>query len=407
MATSVLIAGGGIGGLAAALACSRVGCRVSLFERAPSFLEVGAGIQVSPNVVRVLDSWGLASALKAVAAFPGRLQARDAVSGDELGVLSLGESAVQRYGFPYATVHRADLHSLLLSAVKQNLGATLRCGASVESLAQDAAGVTLDITDRAGVSVQERGDVLVGADGLWSSVRQWLLNDGAARASGHVAYRAIVSQAALPQALRSQHITAWLGPKLHAVQYPVRGGEWLNVVVILEGPPTETLDNWDQSANARSLQSALARTCAPLQDLVAGIEAWRLWALCGRPPMRSAAEHVLGRVALLGDAAHPMFPYLAQGAGMAIEDAATLAHCLAPEAGGADDLPMQLQRYAGLRWRRNARVQQRAIRNGQIFHATGVTAWGRDMSMKLLGQRLLDIPWLYGHDAVHSTGVSA
>ncbi len=375
----------------------RAGCNVQLFERAPSFLEVGAGIQVSPNVVRVLDSWGLAAALKDVAAFPGRLQVRDAVSGAELGVLSLGETAVQRYGFPYATVHRADLHGLLLTAVEQTSGATLRRGASVESLVQDGAGVALDVVDRAGVSTQASGDALVGADGLWSGVRQWLLNDGAARATGHVAYRAMVSQAALPQALRSQQITAWLGPKLHAVQYPVRGGEWLNLVVIFEGQPTGPLDNWDQGANARSLQSALAGTCAPLRDLVAAIETWRLWALCGRPPMRSAAEHAQGRVALLGDAAHPMFPYLAQGAGMAIEDAAELARCLGGNSGSVANVPAQLQRYADVRWQRNARVQARAIRNGQVFHATGVVAWGRDLSMKLGGERLLDLPWLYGY----------
>jgi salicylate hydroxylase len=177
----------------------------------------------------------------------------------------------------------------------------------------------------------------------------------------------------------------------------VRGGEWLNVVVILEGQPTGTLDNWDQSANARSLQSALAGTCAPLQDLVAGIEAWRLWALCGRPPMRSASEHAVGRVALLGDAAHPMFPYLAQGAGMAIEDAAELAGCMGDKSGSLAGVPAQLRHYAHRRWQRNARVQARAIRNGQIFHAAGAVAWARNMSMKLGGERLLDLPWLYGY----------
>ncbi len=394
--TQTLIVGGGIGGLAAALACARAGSQVQLFERAPEFSEVGAGIQLGPNVVRVLHDWGLKDALAGVAAFPDRLQVRCATSGAELGVSRLGAVAMARYGAPYVTIHRADIHALLLAAVQQHSGARLNVASAVTRFEQHEAGVTLHTED--GREVQ--GAVLVGADGLWSRVRQQLLNDGAPRATGHLAYRAMVAQHSLPARLRSQQITAWLGPKLHVVQYPVRGGEWLNVVAIVHGRTQDDPQNWDHSANAAELSRYMAATCAPLQDLIHAIDHWRLWALSIRPPMRGAHEQAQGRVALLGDAAHPMLPYLAQGAGMAIEDAAELGRALGasgltPASASARHLPDCLRQYAERRWQRNARVQTRAIRNGHIFHATGPMRWGRDAAMKLLGERLLDLPWLY------------
>jgi salicylate hydroxylase len=398
----VLIAGGGIGGLAAALACSISGNSVQLFERAAEFAEAGAGIQLGPNVVKVLHGWGLADALKSVAAFPDCLQVRSALTGDTLGRLSLGETALQRYGHPYATVHRADLHRLLLTALEPYPKTMLSSGIGVDSFVQNDTGVTLQLQ---GGSSGLQGDVLVGADGLWSRVRSQLLGDGPPMATGHLAYRALIPQASLPAALRSGHIAAWLGPKLHVVQYPVRGGEWLNVVGIVQGRVDGTLDNWNHAANAAALRAALSGMCAPLQNLIQAIDNWRLWALCRRPPMRGAHEQAQGWVALLGDAAHPMLPYLAQGAGMAIEDAAELGRCLGQNAragsdagsgsGTNEDIKSGLQRYATARWQRNARVQARALRNGQIFHATGLMRWGRDLSMKLLGERVLDLPWLY------------
>jgi salicylate hydroxylase len=196
--------------------------------------------------------------------------------------------------------------------------------------------------------------------------------------------------------LRSQHVTAWLGPKLHVVQYPVRGGEWLNVVAIVHGRIAGDLADWNHNANAADLQRHLSASCAPLKDLIHAIAAWRLWGLSIRPPMQGAHQQARGRVALLGDAAHPMLPYLAQGAGMAIEDADALARVLAFAPYASSDVPALLARYAAQRWQRNARVQARAIRNGQVFHATGPVRWGRDAAMKLLGERLLDVPWLYG-----------
>ena len=388
----ILIAGGGIGGLAAALACSRAGWPVQLMERAPAFGEVGAGIQMGPNVVRVLQGWGLEHALKHVAAFPDVLRVRSADSGAVLGGLRLGARALSLYGSPYATIHRADLHRMLLTAVVQQGSAALRVGQRLTSFVDTGSAVQVQTED----GLQLQGEALIGADGLWSSVRQHMLapHDAPPRVTGHLAYRAMVSQADLPAALRSQDVTVWLGPKLHVVQYPVRGGDWLNVVAIVEGAVASGSDmqDWDHATHTRDLQAAMGSTCGALQDLIAAIHTWRLWALCDRPPMAGAHEQAQGRVALLGDAAHPMRPYMAQGAGMAMEDAACLQDVLA-----LSERPMaqRLQHYAQQRWRRNARVQARSTRNGQIFHATGLVRWGRDLSMRLLGERLLDVPWLY------------
>lgn len=394
----VLIAGGGIGGLAAALACSRAGAGVALFERAAEFSEVGAGIQLGPNVVSVLHDWGLKGELAAVAAFPHRLQVRSAGTGTELGVLTLGPEIQARYGFPYATIHRADLHGLLLAALRTHSNVQLNVNSAVDRFEQQdsddqvgaGAGVHLRLTD----GRQAQGDLLVGADGLWSRVRQQLLGDGLPQPMGHLAYRALIPQSSLPAHLRTQQVTAWLGPHLHVVQYPVRRGEWLNVVGFVHGAVAGDVQDWDHSANAADLRRAMGATCAPLKDLIHAIDNWRLWVLAIRPPVRGAHEQAQGRVALLGDAAHPMVPYLAQGAGMAIEDAAALGRVLASD-GAPLQIPALLQHFAQARWARNARVQARALRNGKIFHATGPMRWGRDASMKLLGERLLDVPWLY------------
>ena len=402
MPNKVLIAGGGIGGIAAALACAKAGARVTVLERAAAFAEVGAGIQIGPNVTRVLHGWGLAQALAGVAVFPSHLQVRNAPSGRELGVLRLGDTARQRYGAPYATVHRADLHAVLLDAMRQNTGTELHLNAALTGFVEYPERVAVEM--ESGVAME--ADVLLGADGLWSAVRQQLLHDGPPRATGHLAYRAMVRQAGLPEPLRSRHITAWLGPDLHVVQYPVRGGEWLNVVAIVLGTlpsagagcnadgDSAGANPWDHGTDSAILRRALEGCCRPLQDLVAAIADWRLWVLCDRAPMQGPQQHGGGRVALLGDAAHPMRPYLAQGAGMAIEDAAELGRVLACDAVG---VPSAVHLYGQRRWQRNARVQARAVRNGQIFHARGWVQWGRDRALKLLGERLLDLPWLYGH----------
>ncbi|MBF5007056.1 FAD-dependent monooxygenase [Diaphorobacter caeni] len=395
MQKQILVAGGGIGGLAAALAAEIAGWEVRLFERAPAFSEVGAGVQIGPNVVRRLQAWGLHRELQAVAAFPDRLQVRSAVSGGELAALPLGASVIARYGAAYATIHRADLHALLLNAVKHRPTVHLNLDQSVEHHQQGDGVVTVRLKD--GTLVE--GDALIGADGLRSGTRARLLGETATRSSGHLAYRAVVRQADLPQALRTQQVTAWLGPRLHVVQYPLRRGELMNVVAIRHGEAPADLDHWDHAANAGDLESALSQTCAPLQELIRAVPSvsggWRLWPLSDRPPVRGPQEMAQGLVALLGDAAHPMRPYLAQGAGMAIEDAAELQRALSMHDLEVD---LRLRRYALNRWQRNARVQERSRRNGRIFHATGFVRFGRDMSLRLLGERLLDVPWLYRGD---------
>ncbi len=399
MTQHIVIAGGGIGGLAAALGSARAGWGVRLYERAGAFSELGAGVQLGPNAVRWLDAWGLQQALHAVAAFPDRLEVRSAASGQLLGGLRLGADMVRRYGAAYAAVHRADLHALLLAAVQDVPAVQLHTGHALAGYSTGGSEVAVQL-ERPGASpVTVHADALLGADGLRSAVRQCLLGDAATRSSGHLAYRAVVRQDALPAALRSQQVTAWLGPGLHVVHYPVRRGELLNVVAIRHGQAPADLDGWDHGANAAELEAALARTCAPLQDLVRAVpqagSGWRLWPLADRPPVAGPHEMAHGLVALLGDAAHPMRPYLAQGAGMAIEDAAELQRALA-----MDDLevPLRLRRYALNRWQRNARVQERSRRNGVIFHARGPLRWGRDASLRLLGERILDVPWLYRGD---------
>lgn len=395
MTLQVVVSGGGIGGLAAAFALGRAGSDVRLFEQTGVFSEAGAGIQLGPNVMRVLHAWGLGKALADVAAFPDKLQVRSAITGQTLGELPLGDAMQTRYGAPYATVHRADLHAVLLRAVHQQGTTRLHVRRPLVAFSQTSEAVTVQTPDHPDIEA----DALVGADGLWSTVRQQLLNDGLPSATGHLAYRALVMQAALPAALRSQHVTVWLGPRLHIVQYPVRGSEQLNMVAIVHGQLPAGADPWDNSANladrAADLNTALAGSCPALRTQIAQVAQWRRWALFERPFMQGAHQHAAGRVALLGDAAHPMRPYLAQGAGMAIEDAAALGQAWGA-ASRAADVPAALQGFARARWQRNARVQARAVRNGEMFHATGAVRWGRDTALRLLGRRLLDMPWLYG-----------
>ncbi len=407
MSSKVLIAGGGIGGLAAALACAQAGLAVQLFEKTPEFDSIGAGIQLGPNVTRILHKWGLAAHLKSQAVFPGNLYVRDAEAGQVLGQLRLGEAALHRYGSPYATVHRADLQAVLLQAVAQCPSVEIHRGVAVDSFTPHAApeaGVDVVLSGGASPPESTRGDVLIGADGLWSKVRSQLLKDGAPLPTGHVALRALVAQKDLPPSVPSQDITVWLGHNMHVVYYPVRhptqAGEWLNVVVILEGTLAHAVEAWDCEFERGNLLKLLKNKHSALQNILQSIAHWQAWSLHRRAPMASAAEHAQGRVALLGDAAHPMLPYLAQGAGMAIEDAVELGRCLVRPASGEINLGAALQTYANARWQRNARVQRRSLRNAQIFHATGLTRSLRNLAMKLGGERLLDVPWLYGEGQV-------
>lgn len=391
-----LIVGGGIGGLSAALALARAGHTADLMEQAPAFSEVGAGIQLGPNVVRRLRALGLGEALNAIVAHPERLCVSSALNGGRIATMPLAGAMEQRYGAPYFTVHRADLHGLLLEAVRaQAEGAvTLSTGARIERLSTRGDEVVCAATDDGRAW---EGDALVGADGVWGRVRPRIWPEAAsARPTGHMAFRALLKQDTLPAALRSRQVDVWLAPRLHAVAYPVRGGEWLNLVVLVESPPDEAAADardWDQSASRAALDRATGHVGQPLRALLDAVPAWRAWTLCDRTPLAGPQEMVDGRVALLGDAAHPMLPYLAQGAGMAIEDAVALAQQL----GGCTpaQVPQALVRYAHARWARNAQVQARARRNGRIFHLGRPVRWGRDLAMRLAGPALMDQPWLY------------
>lgn len=387
--SEIVVAGGGIGGLAAALALARQGAQVQLLEQAAVLSEVGAGIQLGPNVTRVLQAWGLGEALQAVACWPHALQSRDARSGRLLGELLLGERAQQRYGAPYACIHRADLHRLLLAAVKAQ-GVPLHLGQRLAQVQPATDGGPVRLRTESGLALEAA--LLVGADGLWSRSREALGLSAPPRFSGHLAYRGTVPLAPGGAPAR---VTVWMGPRLHVVHYPVQAGGALNVVAIVHGPLPASPEGWDHAAQAAALWAALGPVCPALRATLESVPDWRLWPLMDRPPLRSASEMGQGAVALLGDAAHPMRPYLAQGAGMAIEDAQALARCWAQRG----PVAARVQAYAEQRWARNARVQARAIRNGAIFHAQGPLAWGRNLALGLGGARVMDLPWLYagGH----------
>lgn len=403
MTNSWVIAGGGIAGIAAGLAAVRAGLQATVFERAPEFSEVGAGVQLGPNVTRILQAWGLGDALKQMGAFPSGLHARSMTTGKVLATLPL-KDGVLNYGAPYVTIHRADLHDLLSQAAQRE-GVHVHCDAVVQRVHQTPDAVTLEVLQH-GQLQQHTAAIALAADGVWSPIRQQVLKDGLPSFTGHIAYRALVAQTDLPAHLRSQDVSVWMGSQAHVVSYPVRGDDYLNVVCLAEGRlldddanSLQALQTWNaQKSEAQTLAElhhALRGACAPLKDVMAACNDWRLWPLCGRPAMQGAHEHAQGRLALVGDAAHPMLPYLAQGAGMAIEDADELAAQLLGATSA--NAPERLQQFANARWQRNARVQARAVRNGHIFHATGAVRVGRDMGLRLMGARLMDVPWLYGY----------
>ncbi len=421
----ILIAGAGIGGLAAALALSRVGLRVTVLEQADAFGEVGAGVQLSPNAFGVLQGWGLRDALLKVVNFPSALQARDAVTNRLLGELPLGDTARRTYGFDYATIHRADLHQVLLDAVRQQPHVSLQLNAKIVliSESESAGDSAVHVTTAQGANYS--ADALIGCDGVWSQVRKQVLGDAMPLATGHVAWRALLPMHVVPPELQSERVTAWMAARMHAIAYPVHRSEFLNLVVITEDDqPTATPNpqSWSRDATGLSplniikkmknedqigIQPAYSLTYV-LSNLLQKVTepqggGWTRWTLFDRDPMTSSAEMAHPahpRIALLGDAAHPMRPYLAQGAAMALEDAQALAVVFAAAfSQNKTDLPAYipalLQQYAQQRWQRAARVQARSRRSGSIFHVQGPLRWGRDAALALLGPRLMDLPWLY------------
>jgi salicylate hydroxylase len=393
MTQELLIAGGGIAGLAAAVAATRAGWSARVFEQAQAFSEVGAGVQLGPNVTRILREWGLLDGVLADrVARPVRLVVRDAVDGAQLGTLALADFD-SRYGAPYVTVHRADLHAALVDAAR-GAAAHLRTAHAVLSVRESASGVLV----KCGDGPEVEGDALAGADGLWSQIRSHLGDVSLPRYTGHLAYRALLPMDSVPSEMRVNEVTAWLGPDMHLVTYPVRGGESLNIVCVVEGPlPPGDAHSWDHEGVRAQLLASLGEVCAAARDRIEAVPAWRLWPLHGRAPVSGADLMARGRVALVGDAAHPMLPYLAQGAGMAIEDARELERVLAVVDGRTIDVPTALSRYALNRWQRCARVQARSLRNATVFHASGALRVARNVSMRIGGERLMDVPWLYNH----------
>ncbi len=392
MNQELLVAGGGIGGLAAALAARHAGWEARVLEQSPAFSEVGAGIQLGPNAVRILRDWGLLTAgeLRERLFLPQVLRVRDGVDDGELASLALA-GMEQRYGAPYVTVHRADLHGALLDAARAR-GVRMHTGRRVAHLAelQDAVRV------KAAGGHDVEAEAVVIADGLWSEIRGAIAEPGAPRSTGHLAYRGLAWQADLPPPLRSREVTVWLAPRMHLVTYPVRGGDVLNMVCLVEGQVRGDSRSWDQVAVRSELEAALGPVCSSVRERLAAVPEWRLWALHDRDPVPSADSLARGRLALLGDAAHPMLPYLAQGAGMALEDARELQRVLAVADDRLVDVPTAFRRYALNRWQRVARVQERSRRNARIFHADGALRVSRNLALRTLGPRLLDQPWLYG-----------
>jgi salicylate hydroxylase len=387
MTVHILIAGAGIGGLGAALALSQMGLKVTVLEQSNVFGEVGAGVQISPNAYKVLCDWGLADALKQTASFPERLQVRSTATDKLLGQFEMGEKAQTRYGFPFSTWHRADLHTLLLDAVRQLPNVELHLNAKVNHITESNQQVA--VFTEAGNTFT--ADTLIGADGLWSRVRQLVVNDEAPLATGHTAWRALLPLADVPPELQHDQVTAWLATDSHTIAYPVQQGKSLNIVYCAENKGEIDLQP------AYLLPKSLSKSLQKTFQIATETNTWTRWDLFDRPPMTSSAEMfnpTHPHIALLGDAAHPMLPYLAQGAGMALEDAQALSVSFQQN---PNDLPHALQHYAQSRWQRNAQVQARAARNGEIFHAKPPVSWARDAAMAMLGEKLLDSPWLYDH----------
>jgi len=386
-----MIAGAGIGGLTAALAIAQRGFGVAVFDQAQRLEEVGAGIQLSPNASRILIALGLGEQLRRHVVAPEELRVMNARTARILARAPLGAVAEKRYGAPYWVIHRGDLQAVLIEAVRAHPDIVLHLGTRVEDFAMQEDGVT--ISARASEHrFEDRGAALIAADGLWSSLRRRLGHRRQPRFARRTAWRALAPAAALEPELRAPAVNLWFGTTAHLVHYPVRGGSLLNVVAIIR-------DNWREPGWSAPGERAdvLARYAAPMwsappRAILAAPQHWQKWALYDRAPL---ARWGKGAVTLLGDAAHPMLPYLAQGAAMAIEDAAVLAQRLADT---RSDPAAAMRRYERQRRARTARAQRAARRNGIVYQLGGPGAFLRTLALSAIGgERLLArYDWLYG-----------
>jgi len=386
------IAGAGIGGLTAALCLARAGFPVDVLERAEALEEVGAGIQLSPNASRILIGLGLETALAPAVVAPEGMDVRSGPTGSLLVAAELGEDIARRHGAPWWVVHRADLLAALAEAARAEPAIRIETGATVASIRALDGGAEL-VVDRAGERLTSTPSAVIGADGIRSAVRSAIGEGEMPVFRQRVAWRATLPMAAVPAALRGDRVGLWLGPDAHLVHYPLRGGADFNVVVLLgEDHPVE---GWRAPGDPAHLHRRLAGWSRLPRDLVGVVTDWQCWSLADRATWFGPAQ---GAVTLLGDAAHAMLPFAAQGGAMAIEDAAVLARACAS---GPDDLAGAFRAYERARTGRVARVQDLARRNGMIYHLAGPMAVARDMAMRLLGGRGLIArqDWIYGFRA--------
>jgi salicylate hydroxylase len=391
---TIIVAGAGIGGLTAALALAGQGFRVVVLEKAERLEETGAGLQLSPNASRVLIDLGLRPRLAARVVTPDAISLMSARKGCEIARLPLGDAATLRVGAPYWVVHRADLQAALQAHVNDHPDIELRLGCQFEDAVTHAKGLTV-VQRRGTTRQQELALALIGADGIWSTVRHHLFPQVQPQFAGLIAWRGTLDASQLPREYTSSRVQLWMGPNAHLVAYPISGGRQINVVAIVPG--TWNRPGWSAPGKPNEIKSAFAssRWPGPARMLIGAVDDWHKWALFTVP---DSGEWTDGAIALLGDAAHAMLPFVAQGAGMAIEDAAVLAKCLGDGVGeNPAVIPAALKHYARLRRSRVARVQRAARQAGHIYHLAGPAAFARDLAIKAMGaQRMLARQdWIY------------
>ncbi|MFN2462032.1 MAG: FAD-dependent monooxygenase [Candidatus Velthaea sp.] len=382
---AILIAGGGIGGLAAALFLRRAGLHdVAVFEQAPELREIGAGIQVAPNAVRLLRRLGLADAIEPDAVFPERITWMNALSGERVTWLDLGPPFRRRYGYRYIVMHRSDLLAVLVAACRRDARISLRNNKELISIAESGEAVTVTCADGS----HESGEALVGADGLWSTVRRYVSDDGGPECSEYVAYRGAIPIEQMSEHAGLDNVVVWTGPDMHLVQYPLRRGELYNQVAVFKSyryrPDS---DDW---GTTDELEERFGTATGAVRNALRMIKRNRRWPMYDRPPR---PEWARGRAVLLGDAAHPMLQYLAQGACQAIEDAVALGAAFAEHSG----VDAAFAAYKSARVLRTARVQSMARDWGRFWHVHGEAMTRRDA---LLATRApddyRDTDWFYG-----------
>ncbi len=381
----VLVAGGGIGGLAVALALVRQGFPVTVLEQAPEIGEIGAGIQLGPNAFHAFDALGVGDKTRARAVFTDELVMHDAIDGTLVGRIPTGEAFRKRFGNPYAVIHRVDIHLSLLEAAQETKRVEFLTSTRVERVEQDADGVT--VFDQNGVA--HRGLALIGADGGKSVVRAQYVADPP-RVTGHVVYRAVVEKKDFPKELQWNAASIWVGPNCHLVHYPLRGGEQYNVVVTFHSRDQE---EWGVTEGSKEeVQSYFQDICPKARQLIDLPKSWKRWATADREPI---GRWSFDRVTLLGDAAHPTTQYMAQGACMALEDAVALGEALRVN---HNDIVAAFDLYQRSRVTRTARIVLSGREMGRIYHAKGVERLVRNSLWKgRTPERFYDaVEWLYG-----------